>query len=141
MTKRLKLMPDYDCYPLWYSDSDFGNVEPTTLTLSQATRDRLESWAKKYDDTLNEEYPPNSGFVTPEEEAEFELEGVLLWLQLRRELAPDYEVVYYSYGLGQLLTHPNEMKLWSSLTSLLSTKKSNLQPSKSATLVPEHDST
>lgn len=114
MSKQIKLMPDYHCHPLWLLGPDFDKIEAATLPLTSTTMTRLEAWAKKYDATLNEDYPPDSVFATPEEEEEFEREGMALWLQLRKELAVEYEVVYHSYRFGHLMTRPSELKRWPS---------------------------
>ncbi len=45
MLQRIKLMPDYSCYPLWDRD-DGGDVEPWELPLSEATIERLLNWQK-----------------------------------------------------------------------------------------------
>ncbi|WP_143038331.1 hypothetical protein [Pseudomonas saponiphila] len=42
--------------------------------------------ALKYDDTLDEEYPPGSGFSSEEDEAEFNKEGKYLFERLKAEL-------------------------------------------------------
>ncbi len=127
MTKKIKLMPDYHSYPLWLLGADYDNLAPNDLPLSQATIARLDSWAKKYDATLNDDYPPDSGFASLEDEVIFELEGIILWLQLRQELPTYYEIVYYSYDLKQLLSHPGDMKIWSSFNAVLSQPKAAYQ--------------
>jgi hypothetical protein len=45
---------------------------------------------------LNQDYPPDSGFASEEDAQAFEQEGINLWQQLQKELAPDYEVLYFS---------------------------------------------
>ncbi len=36
--KRIKLMADYDCYPLWLdSDDEVGNIDPDVLPISDST--------------------------------------------------------------------------------------------------------
>ena len=66
---------------------------------------------KVYDATLNQDYPPDSDFYSPEEAEAFDREGVNLWLQLQKELAPEYEVFYFSERLQKLFTHPSEIEL------------------------------
>lgn len=103
-------MADYECYPLWWVDSEgVGNIDPAKLPLSQDTLDKLSSWASVYDTTLNQDYPPDSGFAGEEDAQAFEQEGISLWQQLQQELAPDYEVLYFSEQQRQLLTHPSQL--------------------------------
>ncbi len=110
MKKTIKLMADYQCYPLWWVDPELvGNIDPAKLPLSQETLERLSNWASAYDATLNQDYPPDSGFASEEDAQAFEQEGINLWQQLQKELAPDYEVLYFSEQLRQLLTHPDQL--------------------------------
>ena len=110
MKETIKLMADYECYPLWWSEPKLvGNIKPAKLPLSQETLDRLSKWASTYDATLNQEYPPDSGFASEEDAQAFEQEGISLWQQLQKELAPDYEVLYFSEQQRKLLTHPSQL--------------------------------
>ncbi|BAQ79504.1 hypothetical protein PST29_1615 [Pseudomonas sp. St29] len=85
--KIIKLMPDYQSFPLWsLSPDSIGNVDPEKLPISQELKADLMSWALKYDDTLDEEYPPDSGFSSEEDEAEFNKEGEHLFERLKAEL-------------------------------------------------------
>ena len=54
--------------------------------------------------------PSDSPEVTPEEVERFEWEGLSLWKQLHQELAPDYEVVYFSSHFHQIFTNPVELE-------------------------------
>ena len=106
MSKKIKLMADYGCDPLWWEESDeVGDIDPATLPLSEGTIKRLHTWASAYDATLNWSDPSDSsGFPSTEAEAAFESEGIMLWKQLQKELAPNYEVLYFSatLNLGKL---------------------------------------
>jgi hypothetical protein len=97
MGKRMKLMPDYGCSPLWeYLDGDLvDNPSPDGLPLTDDLKAALHAWAAAYDRTLNQEYPPDSGFASPAEEETFEAEGRRLWRELRSQLGPGWEVVYH----------------------------------------------
>lgn len=109
---KIKLMADYGCYPLWWAGGDeVGDIDPATLPLSQETLSRLEKWADACDAKLNWDDPASSGFPSPQAKEAFEEEGVSLWQQLRKELAPEYEVFYFSDRLRQHLTHPSELKV------------------------------
>lgn len=103
MRKVLKLMADYQCFPLWKDGGEIGNVNPDDLSLSAELKAALRDWAGAYDKTLNKEYPPDSGFVSPAEEAAFEAEGRRLWKELQAQLGHEYKVVYYSSREGRLL--------------------------------------
>lgn len=86
--KRIKLMADYHCFPLWEaSPGEVGNIDPAELPISPQ--------AAKLDKTLNMDYPPDSGFVSEDEERQFKSEGILIADELRSELGPDYEVILH----------------------------------------------
>ena len=88
---RLKLMTDYDCYPLW--DSSGVNIDPHAIGISATLVVDLMAWADKYDATLNRDNPRNSGFPSEQEEVHFRDEGERLRARLQRELGDSTEVV------------------------------------------------
>jgi hypothetical protein len=79
------------------------------MPLSEETVSRLEKWADIYDAKLNWEDPGNSPDLSPEAAAAFEQEGISLWKQLQKELAPNYEVIYFSEQLRQVVNNTNEL--------------------------------
>lgn len=89
--KYLKLMADYKCYPIWnMSHDDYGDIPPSALPISKELQERLLKWAALYEETLDEEYPPDSRFETEEMAQEFRLEGERLAACLREELGSNY---------------------------------------------------
>lgn len=91
--KLLKLMPDYQCFPIWnLSPGEYGDVNPAELPISKVLQLDLSRWAAAYDGTLNLEYPPASGFASEEAERAFKEEGARLLKLLRNELGPDFVV-------------------------------------------------
>lgn len=92
----IKLMADYYCFPLWEaSPGEVGNISPDSLPISNNLKKRLADWAAAYDKTLDEEYPPNSGFKSEKEELEFNKEAVSIADELRRELGGVYSVIVH----------------------------------------------
>jgi hypothetical protein len=82
-------MPEYGCWPIWTSDptEDFDyNIDPHTLGLSEALAAALDAWALEFDATLNQDYPPDSDFPSPEARAAFLARGENLFAQLQQEL-------------------------------------------------------
>ena len=113
MAEKIKLMADYGCYPLWWASYDkAGDIDPETMPLSKETISRLEKWADIYDAKLNREDPNSSGFPSLEAKAAFEAEGISLWKQLQKELAPNYEVFYFSETLRKVVTDMKELNSW-----------------------------
>ncbi|HLO88549.1 MAG TPA: hypothetical protein VK203_26565 [Nostocaceae cyanobacterium] len=110
MPEKIKLMADYGCYPLWWDSPDkVGDIDPETLPLTKETMNRLEKWEETYDAKLNWEDPASSVGFTPEEETAFEEEGINLWKQLQKELAPNYQVAYFSEKLRKVITEHQEL--------------------------------
>ncbi|MCE9637841.1 MAG: SUKH-3 domain-containing protein [Planctomycetes bacterium] len=94
LSRSIKLMPDYQCFPLWWTDGEVGNVDPRTLPLTPALIDDLTAWAATFDRTLNQEYPPESGFATQADADAFEAESQRLVAALRERLGAQYQVAY-----------------------------------------------
>lgn len=89
--KYIKLMADYQCYPLWnMSPGEYGDVSPSDLPISNELKLRLLKWAAIYDETLDMDCPSNSGFKDEALEHEFRHEGELLAECLRNELGSNY---------------------------------------------------
>ncbi len=94
----IKVMTDYHCHPLWnVGSSGPYNIDPHTLPISADLIARLERWADQYDQTLNDDYPPDSGFATPEEHHAFVAEGRQLAYELQQQLGDGYDVFYFDY--------------------------------------------
>ncbi|MEJ7137375.1 hypothetical protein [Amphibiibacter pelophylacis] len=92
--KIIKLMTDYGCFPLWHaSGEEVGDIDPNDLPLSQEVRQLLADWARAFDQTLNHDYPPDSGFKSEADEVEFKQQATRLAEQLREELGPEFEVI------------------------------------------------
>ncbi|MBP0019473.1 MAG: hypothetical protein J7647_18215 [Cyanobacteria bacterium SBLK] len=105
MVKKIKLMADYGCDPLWWDESDIvGDIAPEMLPLAAETIQRLHQWANRYDETLDWDDPANSpGFQNEEDARDFEEEGLNLWQQIQQELSPNYTVSYFSEKLGKVI--------------------------------------
>ncbi len=103
MQETIKLMADYECFPLWKSgEAGTANLAPENFPLSAEIKKRLISWAEWYDSTLNPDDPISSGFVTKEDEQAFEEEGRSLCKILLKELKGVYNVVYFSESASEL---------------------------------------
>ena len=109
MVQRIKLMADFDCYPLWDID-DGGDIEPWELPLSKETIERLLNWQKIYDGIIDWNDPASAGFASEKEERTFEREGISLWQQLQKELGDKYQVVYQSQLLHRVVNHLDELE-------------------------------
>jgi hypothetical protein len=110
MTRYIKLMADYASWPLWHTGEEVGNIDPATLPLSPKTSSLLEHWARMYDAQINLEDPRDALANTDELDADaFEHLGVTLWKRLREELAPTYEVWYFSELWQRVFQQPDDM--------------------------------
>lgn len=98
----IKLMPDYDCYPLWYYESDdVGVINPEELGLPEQLVKDLLAWADAFDDTLNRSDPIKSGFATQAAHEDFVKQGLALAQQLKQVL-PDTPIYYFNDIDGSL---------------------------------------
>jgi hypothetical protein len=101
--RRIKLMADYDCWPLWEAGDNVGNIDPSSLPISEELHNRLLAWAEVYNKTLAPSYPPESGSKSPKEEEIFEQEGLSVRASLAKELGVDYKIIYFSAQKKQIL--------------------------------------
>lgn len=107
MRKIIKLMAEYSAFPIWYESPgrNAGQpINPKDLPISEGLENRINQWMEWYDSTLNLDDPATSGFETAKNEADFEREGVDIWITLSRELEEHYTVWYFSELRGELLT-------------------------------------
>lgn len=106
--RRLKLMADYQCSPLWEYEEPpgdlYANRDPAELPLSEVTIRELAAWAAWFDTFLDMDDPNGSREVLPEETAAFDQAGRRLWTVLRRELGAAWVVSYFHDG--KLLSPP-----------------------------------
>ena len=111
MSKKLSIRTEYGAWPIWDVDY-FGYIDPAQLPLAEDTVKRLLTWQMTLDTTLDEEYPPNSGFSSEDERIAWRQEGIVLWQQVQKELEPEYEVYYYLYYNGKqyFLRHLEDLK-------------------------------
>lgn len=109
MYTRIKLMTDYNYYPLWDMD-DVGDIDPKELPLSEATIERLLNWQKIYDGIIDWDDPASAGFTSAQEEIAFEREGISLWKQLQKELGDEYEIIYFSQLQQRVVSHLGELE-------------------------------
>jgi len=111
MVQQIKLMADYQSYPLWWAGPHApGNIDPRILPLKPETVLLLKKWAGIFDSWMDLRDPASSAEPTHEQVTAFEEEGVRLWKQLRAELSPGYEVFYKSIKLARVLKNPDELK-------------------------------
>ncbi|MGC0154971.1 hypothetical protein ACPRNU_21135 [Chromobacterium vaccinii] len=90
----IKLMADYECYPLWDLSPEGGDISPGDLPISKCLKEDICKWAARFDATLNRDDPVLSGFDSKEEEGRFSVDGERLAVRLRSELGGEYEVFY-----------------------------------------------
>ena len=92
--RAIKLMADYDCFPLWgVAADDIGDIDPSSLPISKELTEDLLGWADGYDGILNRDDPAASGFSSPKAKQKFERTGSALAVRLREELGDQYVVI------------------------------------------------
>ena len=94
--RKIKLMADYQCYPLWEAtEGEIGNIDPSSLPISESLVNDLLLWSKQYDSTLNNLDPLNSGFRSKKDELSFIEFGEKLRERLREELDAEYYIFLF----------------------------------------------
>lgn len=93
--KKLKLMCDYFCYPIWHDDGDttgeFGDIDPRTLPISPVLADELMAWSDSFDRGLDMDNPAGSRWAAGEREA-FLRVGRQLLEKVQVELGTEFAV-------------------------------------------------
>jgi len=95
-------MADYQCWPLWYTGEEVGNLNPDELPINDDLKQKLSAWAAQYDQTLNIEDPISSGFADTASLDAFEEQGQRLWIELKTQLRERYEIIYFSEKYSRL---------------------------------------
>jgi hypothetical protein len=109
--KYLKLSPEYECSPLWVSldDEIYENFEIDASPFDQLLKNKIFNWAKNFEDTLNQDYPPNSGFRSVKEEEQFEQRGVAIWRDIIQSYSDLFnKVLFKSHRLQRLYFNVEE---------------------------------
>ena len=111
MNKYLKIMPEYGCSPLWVSDNNgtFNNLYIRKIGLSLVNR--IDVWNQLYQSTLNQEYPPESGFVNTIEMYNFEKEDIRIWKDLLNVYFNITKITYWSIVFNRLFFNVNELNV------------------------------
>ena len=96
MNKRIiKLMPDYQCWPLWEAGGDqVGNIDPHTLPLKSETIETLERWSKIFDSWMNLDDPHSGPEPSKKQVHEFNDEGEKLAKTLQKELGKAFQIIH-----------------------------------------------
>ena len=96
--RTLKLMADYDCWPLWESKPDeLDNIDPRRLPISTELAADLVKWSEDHDAILNKDDPASSGFTSREAQEQWIERGATLAERLRAELGSNYAVIEHRY--------------------------------------------
>lgn len=68
--RRIKVMADYHCHPLWSLDEGmYADIDPASLGLSTELTHDLNAWAAAYDASLNPDNPAESRWSSDEQAA------------------------------------------------------------------------
>lgn len=106
MKRRIKLMAEYGCSPLWVlEDGDLlSTPAPEDLPVSRALIEDICRWRDAFEATYDADDPRESGFGTKELWVAFDTEGQRLHRELKSELGDEWDIEYKSYVTGQRST-------------------------------------
>lgn len=97
--RRIKVMADYRCHPLWsMDDGAVGNIAADTLSLSAELTHDLNAWAAQFDASLDPDEPAEDLWTSAQRKAH-EARGHDLARRLAAE-RPDLEVHAWDAALG-----------------------------------------
>ncbi|MEE9453302.1 MAG: hypothetical protein V3V13_02820 [Paracoccaceae bacterium] len=92
---KLRLAKEYLTCPVFCPDPEnMGHINLGDLPISDELRQELVEWNQQYQDTFNEEYPPDSGFSSLELEKTHVQQGAKLAKKLQINLGDTYSVEY-----------------------------------------------
>ena len=92
----VKVMADYDCYPIWDAGSSGpANLDPLSLPISKNLNSCFLEWAQCYNKTLEASNPEESGFSSVKKHQLFVDEGWSLAKRLAEELGESWSVFYF----------------------------------------------
>ena len=106
-SKRIKVMADYRCDPLWALDEDrYGCFAPEMIDLSPGLTADLNAWAADYDTSLDPDDPVVS-LWSEEQHHAHAAQGRQLAVRLKRE-RPDLMVYVMEADTGVVEVHADE---------------------------------
>lgn len=89
------MMAEFHCWPLWHvGPRDVGNIDPETLPISEDLKHALSDWATRWDEILDDAYPPDSAFPSQEAEEKFHADGLEIFNRLQLQLDCGYLLKY-----------------------------------------------
>ncbi|WP_200627102.1 hypothetical protein [Pseudomonas sp. LAM2023] len=92
---KLRLANEYLTGPIFCPEPDaMGHIDVDDVPISQELRAEISAWDSEYQATFNSDYPPDSGFSSPEAELRHIAEGKQLAQKLQQELGGGYTVEY-----------------------------------------------
>lgn len=92
---KLRLAGEYLAGPIFCPEPDrMGHIDIDDFPLSQELKAKISAWDSEYQATFNSDYPPDSGFSSPEAELRHIAEGQQLAEKLQQELGSSYTVEY-----------------------------------------------
>ena len=90
---KLKFAFEYGCYPVWQQCKDgLDNLETNSLPISKELKQAISALDDQYQDTFNENYPPDSKFKTEQEEKFFIRKRLELFKRLKAELPNKFTI-------------------------------------------------
>lgn len=94
MKPSIRLMADYQCWPLWHCRSvQVGNIDPREVGVSMALAKDLSRWVETFESHMDLSDPASTKW-TPEEIAQFDSEGRELSRRLVAEIGDRFDILY-----------------------------------------------
>jgi len=103
LVRRVKLMAETHCDPLWALDGDHAPISPFAFGLSDVLARDIDAWADAYTRSYNPEDPANS-LWSAQQRDEHDLEGRRLARRIKIE-RPELQVHVLQDNVGLVEVH------------------------------------
>lgn len=91
----LRVSSEYMVSPVFCEDSNsMGPVELDELPISNELKKSIGDWDRRFQETFNSEYPPDSNYPQGSDKKTHDSEGRRLVQALQTELGTTYDITY-----------------------------------------------
>ncbi len=93
--KTLRFRAVYGAPPIFNPDVDeMGYMEPSELRLSANLLAQLDEWNREFQQTFSDDYPPDSGFASEDDQRRHNARGAELAVLLQQELGTSVRIEF-----------------------------------------------
>lgn len=102
-TQVVKLMCDYDAFPLWVSSGRLGQASSRSVPISDDLASDLQAWSDNMSSLMWAHHGPERHVPDPDELSVLNSEGQSLAQRVRVELTDEWAVRYFDECSGEVV--------------------------------------